>query len=110
LPGRRPGFQGSRHRPDDEIASSSIRSSPKIEKPAGIRQSEGLPQRGRQILAAIAGSDGGKNPGWTSYEKIREVIEKRIFSQVEDLLPVISFGSKKTGRPKEARRIRRALV
>ena len=30
-------------------------------------------------------------------EKIREVIEKRIFSQVEDLLPVISFGSKKDG-------------
>src|SRR5260370_837924 len=39
----------------------------------------------------------GKNPSWTSYEKIREVIEKRIFSQVEDLLPVISFGSKKDG-------------
>jgi serine protein kinase len=36
-------------------------------------------------------------PTWTSYEKIREVIEKRIFSQVEDLLPVISFGSKKDG-------------
>jgi predicted Ser/Thr protein kinase len=27
--------------------------------------------------------NGGKNPSWTSYEKIREVIEKRIFSQVE---------------------------
>ena len=37
----------------------------------------------------------GKNPSWTSYEKLREVIEKRMFSQVEDLLPVISFGSKK---------------
>jgi len=40
-------------------------------------------------------SHGGKNPSWTSYEKLREVIEKRMFSQVEDLLPVISFGSKK---------------
>jgi predicted Ser/Thr protein kinase len=40
-------------------------------------------------------STSGKNPSWTSYEKIREVIEKRMFSQVEDLLPVISFGSKK---------------
>ena len=30
-------------------------------------------------------------------EKIREVIEKRMFSQVEDLLPVISFGAKKDG-------------
>ena len=36
----------------------------------------------------------GKNPSWTSYEKIREVIEKRIFSRVE---AVISFGSKKDG-------------
>jgi len=38
---------------------------------------------------------GGNNPSWTSYEKLREVIEKRMFSQVEDLLPVISFGTKK---------------
>ena len=37
----------------------------------------------------------GKNPAWTGYEKIRNVIEKRMFSQVEDLLPVISFESKK---------------
>jgi serine protein kinase len=36
----------------------------------------------------------GRNPSWTSYEKLREVIEKRMFGQVEDLLPVISFGSK----------------
>ena len=40
-------------------------------------------------------ANGGRNPSWTSYEKLREVIERRMFSQVEDLLPVISFGSKK---------------
>ena len=40
-------------------------------------------------------NNSGKNPSWTSYEKIRDVIEKRMFSQVEELLPVISFGSKK---------------
>jgi serine protein kinase len=40
-------------------------------------------------------SHGGRNPSWTSYEKLREVIERRMFSQVEELLPVISFGSKK---------------
>ena len=34
-------------------------------------------------------------PRWTDYAKIREVIEKRMFSQVEDLLPVISFAAKK---------------
>jgi serine protein kinase len=36
----------------------------------------------------------GRNPRWTSYEKIREVIEQRMFSQIEELLPVITFGSK----------------
>jgi len=36
----------------------------------------------------------GRNPSWTSYEKIREVIDRRMFSQVEDLLPVISFSKK----------------
>ena len=41
--------------------------------------------------------NGGRNPSWTSYEKIRDVIERRMFSQVEDLLPVISFGAKKDG-------------
>ncbi len=40
-------------------------------------------------------NNGGRNPSWTSYEKIRDVIERRMFSQVEELLPVISFGSKK---------------
>ncbi|MEZ5915976.1 MAG: hypothetical protein R3C40_00120 [Parvularculaceae bacterium] len=41
-------------------------------------------------------ANAGKNPAWTSYEKLRSVIEKRMFSQVEDLLPVISFDPRKT--------------
>lgn len=36
----------------------------------------------------------GKNPKWTSYEKLREVLEKTMFSNTEELLPVISFGEK----------------
>ncbi len=40
-------------------------------------------------------ANAGRNPSGTSYEKIRDVIERRMFSQVEELLPVISFGSKK---------------
>ncbi len=90
------GLQGSRHRPtaQPELLNQELT---KIEKPAGIANTQGLPQRGRQVFAASRAQHGGKNPSWTSYEKIREVIEKRIFSQVEDLLPVISFGSKKDG-------------
>ena len=74
------------------------------------RQSEGFPQRGGEVRPARPGRQReGKNPSWTSYEKIREVIEKRMFSQVEDLLPVISFGVKKeVETEKQARRILRA--
>ena len=35
-----------------------------------------------------------KNPTWTSYEKLRSVIEKKMFSNTEELLPVISFNAK----------------
>jgi len=49
------------------------------------------------VLRAKSKTKDGKNPSWTSYEKLREVIEKRIFSATEDLMPVITFGSKKDG-------------
>lgn len=45
------------------------------------------------VLRARAGND-GKNPSWLSYEKMRTVIEKKMFSNTEDLLPVISFNAK----------------
>jgi serine protein kinase len=67
----------------------------KIEKPAGIANPKDFRNEVVKFSLRSRAQNGGKNPGWTSYEKIREVIEKRIFSQVEDLLPVISFGSKK---------------
>ena len=36
----------------------------------------------------------GQEPVWTSYEKLRTVIEKKMFSNTEELLPVISFNAK----------------
>ncbi|EJJ24893.1 PrkA family serine protein kinase [Rhizobium sp. CF142] len=67
----------------------------KIEKPAGIANPKDFRNEIVKFCLRSRAHNGGKNPSWTSYEKIREVIEKRMFSQVEDLLPVISFGSKK---------------
>ena len=67
----------------------------KIEKPAGIANPKDFRNEVVKFSLRSRASHGGKNPSWTSYEKIREVIERRMFSQVEDLLPVISFGSKK---------------
>jgi len=45
------------------------------------------------VLRARANNE-GNNPSWLSYEKLRTVIEKKMFSNTEDLLPVISFNSK----------------
>ncbi|WP_349370871.1 PrkA family serine protein kinase [Salinarimonas sp.] len=67
----------------------------KIEKPAGIANPKDFRNEVVKFALRSRASHGGRNPSWTSYEKIREVIERRMFSQVEELLPVISFGSKK---------------
>ena len=67
----------------------------KIEKPAGIANPKDFRYEVVKFSLRARARNGGKNPDWTSYEKIRDVIERRMFSQVEDLLPVISFGAKK---------------
>jgi serine protein kinase len=66
----------------------------KIEKPAGIANPKDFRNEVVKFALRARANHGGKNPAWTSYEKIREVIEKRMFTQVEDLLPVISFATK----------------
>jgi serine protein kinase len=38
----------------------------------------------------------GKNPSWKSYEKLRQVIEKNMFSKTEDLIPIVTFGAKQS--------------
>jgi serine protein kinase len=68
-----------------------------IEKPAGIANPKDFRNEVVKFTLRARARNHGRNPSWTSYEKLREVIEKRMFGQVEDLLPVISFGSKKDG-------------
>ena len=67
----------------------------KIEKPAGIANPKDFRNEVVKFSLRARASNGGRNPSWTSYEKLRDVIERRMFSQVEDLLPVISFTSKR---------------
>ncbi len=77
---------------DREILNQELS---KIEKPAGIANPKDFRNEVVKFSLRARAANNGKNPAWTSYEKLREVIEKRMFSQVEDLLPVISFGSKR---------------
>ncbi|MER9298026.1 PrkA family serine protein kinase [Mesorhizobium sp. M0621] len=65
-----------------------------VEKPAGIANPKDFRNEVVKFTLRARARNHGRNPAWTSYEKLREVIEKRMFGQVEDLLPVISFGSK----------------
>jgi serine protein kinase len=65
-----------------------------VEKPAGIANPKDFRNEVVKFTLRTRARNHGRNPSWTSYEKLREVIEKRMFGQVEDLLPVISFGSK----------------
>lgn len=66
----------------------------KIEKPAGISNPKDFRNEIVNFVLRARASNGGKNPAWTSYEKLRTVIEKKMFSNTEELLPVISFNAK----------------
>src|SRR6201999_4639846 len=66
----------------------------KIEKPAGIANPKDFRNEIVKFALRARANNAGKNPAWTSYEKIRTVIEKKMFSNTEELLPVISFNAK----------------
>ena len=66
----------------------------KIEKPAGISNPKDFRNEIVNFVLRARANNGGKNPTWTSYEKLRTVIEKKMFSNTEELLPVVSFNAK----------------
>jgi len=66
----------------------------KIEKPAGISNPKDFRNEIVNFVLRARANNDGKNPIWNSYEKLRTVIEKKMFSNTEDLLPVISFNAK----------------
>ncbi|MBR9866619.1 MAG: PrkA family serine protein kinase [Oceanospirillales bacterium] len=66
----------------------------KIEKPAGISNPKDFRHEIVNFVLRARAENDGKNPAWNSYEKMRTVIEKKMFSNTEDLLPVISFNPK----------------
>jgi serine protein kinase len=73
----------------------------KIEKPAGIGNPKDFRNEIVNFVLRARANNNGRNPAWSSYEKLREVIEKKMFSNTEDLLPVISFNAKASADEKE---------
>jgi serine protein kinase len=66
----------------------------KIEKPAGISNPKDFRNEVVNFVLRARANNEGSNPDWISYEKLRTVIEKKMFSNTEELLPVISFSTK----------------
>ncbi|HHC74625.1 MAG TPA: PrkA family serine protein kinase [Thiothrix sp.] len=66
----------------------------KIEKPAGISNPKDFRNEVVNFVLRARANNAGNNPEWTSYQKLRRVIEKKMFSSTEELLPVISFSAK----------------
>ncbi len=72
-----------------------------IEKPAGISNPKDFRNEIVTFVLRARANNKGKNPPWNSYEKLRAVIEKKMFSNTEDLLPVISFNAKASAEDKQ---------
>ena len=72
----------------------------KIEKPAGIANPKDFRNEVVNFVLRSRANQSGKNPKWSSYEKMRTIIEKKMFSNTEDLLPVISFNAKASEQDK----------
>ncbi|PUA30522.1 MAG: PrkA family serine protein kinase [Cellvibrio sp. 79] len=73
----------------------------KIEKPAGISNPKDFRNEIVNFVLRAKAHNAGKNPDWRGYEKLRIVIEKKMFSNTEDLLPVISFNAKASVQDKK---------
>lgn len=68
----------------------------KIEKPAGIANPKDFRNEVVNFVLRARARSNGAGVAWTSYEKLREVIEKKMFASTEELLPVVSFAAKGT--------------
>ena len=73
----------------------------KIEKPAGISNPKDFRNEIVNFVLRARAKNSGNNPTWSSYEKLRMVIEKKMFSNTEELLPVISFNTKSSKEDKQ---------
>ncbi len=73
----------------------------KIEKPAGITNPKDFRNEVVGFVLRARANNAGKSPDWKSYEKLREVIEKKMFANTEELLPVISFTTKSSAEEED---------
>jgi serine protein kinase len=72
-----------------------------IEKAAGITAAKEFRNDIVHYVLRYKAKNEGKAPRWDQYEKIKTVIEKRMFSATEQIMPVIAFGPKQDSDTEE---------
>jgi serine protein kinase len=68
----------------------------RFEKAANISNPKDFRNDISSFVVRYQANNGGKLPAWDSYQKIRTVIEKKVISSTEELMPVITFGAKRS--------------
>ncbi|MFT3862630.1 MAG: hypothetical protein QM729_00005, partial [Solirubrobacterales bacterium] len=90
-----PGPRVPRHRHRRGVRPRLAERRAREDREAGRHlEPEGLPQRDRQLRAARAGQQRRQEPDVDELREAAQVIEKKMFSNTEELLPVISFNAK----------------
>lgn len=74
----------------------------KIEKPAGIVNPKDFRNEMVNFVLRHKAENKGKMPAWNAFEKMRQVIEKKMFASTDEILPVISFSTKGSKKDQEA--------
>jgi len=69
----------------------------KTEKPANISNPKDFRNEVVNFVLRARAKNGEDSVKWSSYNKLRDVIEKKMFASTEELLPVISFTAKSSG-------------
>lgn len=72
-----------------------------LEKAVGIANPKDFRQEIVSYCLRYQAKHNGNNPKWTSYHKIKEVIQKSMMANAEMLIPVISFDTPKDNKTKK---------
>lgn len=65
-----------------------------VEKAAGIINAKDFRNDITHYVLRYKAKNEGKMPAWNAYEKIKIVIEKKMFTATQDIMPIVSFSPK----------------
>lgn len=73
----------------------------RIEKPAGIASPKDFRNDVTMFVVRYKANNEGRLPRWDEFEKMRQVIEKKVIASTDEILPVISYAPKRSEADKQ---------